>query len=920
MKYSTFALSLLLALLLAVVPLPAQADLVVPPSEPPPTFEEAGELTLDIEVEGVPLTNLATSSLQAGTSYEFAYSIGYETAWFGNGEFTDEERERIFTETLRDYKAYISLWRGVPLTPDVTLVNSWDVSGIRNGTIMATLPGSGPYFFLFDVPDSLYREAERACARNNEPIEFCMPDFTLGMPLEDSWQYIESPSAFLDMGDRGVYEPQGFGGVRFIVEAGTAPTGSSNILFLPGLQGSRLYEKVLGIENRRWELSPGMSQHDARALYLNPDGSSENDIYTKEGEAIARVGIPLAEFDVYRTFFDQLERLKTDGAIADYHIFPYDWRMSPVDVVESGTPYEDGTRFVSEALEELAQTSSTGKVTVVGHSNGGLVAKALMQRLEREGKAHLVDTVMFVSMPQLGTPQTIAPMLHGDFGALTSFGGLYLSKPNARGLAEYMPDAYALLPSPAYFENVSDPVIDLSDAPELAASSGMSEGAVSMYADFERFITGAGGREKPLTTDIETPNTLSPSLLAKAKKLHEKLGAWMPPTDVKVVQIAGWGLDTAKSVAYVEKKETDCVLLVFSCQDVTKLTHRVEMAQDGDGTVMAVSQAPTTGMTTYFINLPTANAELKKNWGHASITESAPFQNLFDLLVNASTTEQLPAYVGTILPETASAEKRLRLRVLSPVTLHAYDSQGRHTGPAENPNPDSDLLYKEEQIPNSYYVEFGEGKYLGLPADGSVRIEMEGLDTGIFTYEVSSVDGERTETVSYENIPVTASSTAVMIIENGVMADAVLEVDINGDGQTDAVAESAGEARSSLTYLRLVKSTLSAMGFDARTERQLIAKFTNIENLLLRNQKWDWDDDDNDHKKVNKKERKEKKVLRKLDKIEVWIERQLLKEETEEFEGKEDEEKSKDKELELTPARAEILLNIISHLRTLVKK
>lgn len=919
MKYNTLAASVLLALVLAAVPLNARADLFPDPPEPP-TFEEASELTLTIEVEGVPFTDLATSSLQAGTSYEFAYSIGYETAWFGNGEFTDEERERIFTETLRDYKAYLSLWHGVPLTPDVTLINSWDVSGIRNGTIMATLPDSGSYFFLFDVPDSLYREAEHACARNNEPIEFCIPDFTLGMSLEDSWQYIESPSAFLDMGDRGVYVPQGFGGVRFIVEAGTATTGSSNILFLPGLQGSRLYEKVLGIENRRWELGIGMSQHDARALYLNPDGSSKNDIYTKEGEAIARVDIPLAEFDVYRTFFDQLERLKTDGAIADYHIFPYDWRMSPVDVVESGTPYEDGTRFVSEALEELAQTSTTGKVTIVGHSNGGLVAKALMQRLEREGKAHLVDTIMFVSVPQLGTPQAIAPMLHGDFGALTSFGGLYLSKPNARGLSEYLPDAYALLPSPAYFENVSDPVIDLSDAPELAAASGMSENAVSTYTDFERFMTGAGGREKPLITDIETPNTLSPSLLAEAKALHEELDARTPPAGVKVVQIAGWGLDTAKGITYTEKKESNCTLFVFACQEVTKLTHRVEMAQDGDGTVVAVSQAPTESLSTYYINLQGANDALQQNWGHANVTESVPFQNLFGLLVNASTTEQLPEFVGTTFSETESVEKRLRLRVLSPVTLHAYDSQGRHTGPAENPNPDSDLLYKEEQIPNSYYAEFGEGKYLGLPADGLIRVEMAGLDTGTFTYEVSLIDGEHTETVSYENIPVTASSTAIMLIENGTITDAALEIDANGNGQVDAVVGSAGGVKSPLAYVRLVKSTLSAMSLDPRIEHQLIAKFTNIENLLLRNQKWDWDDDDNDHKKVNKKDRTEKRLLRKLDKLKIWIERQFLKGVAKNSTKSQVEDGERNNTSKITPAQAEIVLNIISHLRTLVKK
>lgn len=907
MKYLPLAL-----IALSIIPSVAFADIEAPPEPGTVPFEEAAKLTLAMEVEGHPLHDLATSSLKANQPYTFAYAVGYENEWFYDpgGELDEEARTAEFTETLAANRSYISLWRGEPLAPEAELVGSWDISGNPSGTITATLPGEGPYFFLFDIPNYVLRNPEAECARVADPIELCLPEATLGMDVEDSWRYIRLPGASFEW-NGGVYTPIGFGGVRFQVAPAAPPAGASSILFLPGIQGSRLYQNVLGIENKRWELSIGMSQLDARALYFDATGESVNPIYTKDGEVVARVELPALGFDVYRTFLAQLEALKTGETINDYLAFPYDWRMDPLTVVEEGTAYADGTRSVTEAVETLAASSRTGKVTIVGHSNGGLVAKALMRKLEREGKEGLVDSVVFVDVPQLGTPEAIAPMLHGDFGALTSFGGLYLSKPNARGLAEYMPDAYALLPSSSYFNQVSDPVIDLTEAPQLLAASGLPSPTISSEADFERFITSAGGRVKPAAGDIETPNTLSPALLAKARELHDALDTWTPPPGVRAVQVAGWGIDTAKGIEYVERMKKDCALLIFSCRDVTELTHRVLMTPDGDQTVVLASQAPAPGIPTYYLDLPKANIDLDKNWRHANMTESAPFQEVFPLLIGAAPGQPLPAYVSTTSP-TAPPEKRLRLRVLSPVTLHAYDAAGRHTGPAANPDPHSDLLYKEEEIPNSYYEEFGEGKYLGLPASGSVRIEMQGLAPGTFTYEIASVSGDKIETRTYEDIPVTASTTARMDIQEGAVETAPLVLDTNGDGRTDAEVVSAAQTGSPLTYIRLIRLSLETMGLGTTTKRQLSAKFANVENLLLKNGTWDDTDDDADRKGAKKGERVGKRVLRKLDTIDLWIGVQLLQ-------WKLSDAMKRSVGGTLDPAQAEALLNMTRSLRTLIK-
>lgn len=54
----------------------------------------------------------------------------------------------------------------------------------------------------------------------------------------------------------------------------------------------------------------------------------------------------------------------------------------------------------------------------------------------------------------------------------------------------------------------------------------------------------------------------------------------------------------------------------------------------------------------------------------------------------------------------------IRLSLHSPVKIDLYDTSNKHTGISTSSTPDFTLF--EEQIPNSYYLEFGEGKYLGM--------------------------------------------------------------------------------------------------------------------------------------------------------------------------------------------------------------
>ncbi|OGG77680.1 hypothetical protein A3B35_02595 [Candidatus Kaiserbacteria bacterium RIFCSPLOWO2_01_FULL_54_24] len=663
----------------------------------------------------------------------------------------------------------------------------------------------------------------------------------------------------------------------------------SNIFFLPGFQASRLYQSTVLGENRRWEPGALSLQSDGLALLLDANGDSINQIYTKSDAAIDQVGALSVTIDVYRTFLLMLANLKANDSISDFKVFPYDWRMSVDDIVENGTTYDNGTHFPVAELEALAAASKTGKVTILGHSNGGLVAKELMRKLEAEGKADLVDKVIFVGTPQLGTPKAVASILHGDFQSL--FGGLILSQANARALGENMPGAFGLLPSAEYFARVAEPVVDLSAALGLRASAALINPLVDNAAELAQFLTGAGGRAKPAKADIESPSVLSSTLLADTIALHNDLDTWTPPSGIEVFQIAGWGLDTPRGITYTEKARTLCGFL--SCLRATTTEHTVEMTEDGDGTVISTSAVAEEFEQIYYLNLNSYQKSTGHDVKHAHLTEAKSFQDLLMFLFATTTLSTLPDHISVDQPPSIISEKRLRLRVLSPVSLDAYDSFGNHTGMAPNPIPGSDLLLKEENIPNSYYEEFGEGKYIGLPGDEAYSIILKGLGTGTFTFEITPVvGGEEQRPQSYADIPVTPSTTATLTIDASG-SPGPLALDQNGDGKADATVASPAQITDPLAYTKLVIAGISAMDMGFATKQQLLARFAGVAGLIP----------------ANKIAKVKERTLKMLNDIELYVKKQLARS-----------AKQKPNALErITPEQAEALLNMVITLRSLVQ-
>lgn len=629
-----------------------------------------------------------------------------------------------------------------------------------------------------------------------------------------------------------------------------APPKVSNVLFLPGMQASRLYMRTLSGERQLWE--PSIST-DIPFLALNADGTSVNQVYTKDviDSIYGNLGLGdtghlspsnLEVYGDFAQFMDSLVASTTLGMKA-WRAYPYDWRYDPRDVVEDGTltKLTDDTLkrvFLDDVLDKLATTSATGKVTIVAHSNGGLVAKALMIKLEEEGKADLVDQLIMIGTPQWGTPVAVGSMLHGDdqnFGA-----GLIAYAPEVRAAAATMPDLYALLPSKRYFERIAEPVATFKNQGMSVPFYNAFPNGIASFAYLSEFVTNALGlnvlvKDRSL---LNIPLTLSPGLLADAEATHDILDNWAPPPGLKVSAIAGWGQLTVYNYEYSEYVgHTFCfnVFQGFSCKKEPSFIHTSKMTEDGDGTVVSPSAVGDTASVWYF------DAQKYRNDGnrpviHRNITSGSPIQDIVSALIKNETV-QTP-YITNLKP-TAAQNPLTIISAYSPVNLLITSTTGEKTGIIPLPEIEG-IYFASQDIPGSAIVTSGEEKFVYLPAGSAYSITATGYASGPATIEISQVDalGETTTTTAIADIPVTASTTISLSVD-AVGAPSATAIDFDDDDVTDiTITPTVGTTTSfaaivdPLDYIAYMRRVTAVMELNKPIANELRAKLATIERAL----------------------------------------------------------------------------------------
>jgi len=573
----------------------------------------------------------------------------------------------------------------------------------------------------------------------------------------------------------------------------------SNVLFLPGIKASRLYKQrppgcMTNCEDQLWEPN---TNSDTEDLFMNSDGTSiRDDIYTRD---ILDSYVSTGNGDVYGAFAAFMNNEVKTEVINDWAAVPYDWRLDLEHAVENGTSLDGRISYIGMATSSyamnqvfsLAPSSKSGKVTIVAHSNGGLFAKVLMNELKEMGKENLVDKIIFVGVPQTGTPKAIASLLHGYEEALGS--GLITKASTARILADSAPGAYNLLPSERYFNDVVTPPILFPQETKTAQNFHAAYGdSIGTYQNLRKFLLGLDGRAKPSADETNLPAVLNYDLLTRAEALHAELDAWTPPDGVELYKVAGVGLNTPSGIKYVD----ECPLFCLTTSPY--LNYEPEMVIEGDGTVVDASALAGTG-TKYYFNVDRYNATNGSlpSVQHASLMGASDINTLIDRIVKEETAISLPSTITTTAPYFANA-KHLIYRVHSPVSLDLYDSAGNHTGIATTTLSDGTVVsYAENNVPGTYYDQFGEVKYIFSDGSEQVNIVLGGQGWGVATFDIEERLGNTSvASTTFVNIPVEPRTIISMSMPAGgtISGASNLEVDEDGDGAVDSsYASSTGQ-------------------------------------------------------------------------------------------------------------------------------
>ncbi|MDD2766361.1 MAG: hypothetical protein PHH40_01185 [Candidatus Moranbacteria bacterium] len=643
----------------------------------------------------------------------------------------------------------------------------------------------------------------------------------------------------------------------------------SNVLFLPGLEASRLYVQddpgclLLNCENQLWE--PNRNA-DAEKLFLDEDGKSINpDVYTKD--VLDEVNVSQAgQKNIYKSFLADLDKWKNDEKIiVDYSAIPYDWRLSLEDILAGGAVLDREKIFYTEKsiapyivreLRRLASTSKTGKVTIIAHSNGGLVAKALTQTLGVEAEK-LIDNIVLVAVPQVGTPQSIGAILHGyDQGLPTDWLPWVLSPKTARTLAQNMPSAYNLLPSKAYFSGngstTSTPVISFRDG--LLTNPFISKygNEISTEESLRSFLLDSEGKVSADSGDVIRPSRVNTKLFNLAEDVHNTLDDFTVPASISVYQIAGFGEETLGTIKYWTGEICTKSFRGWCLESGPKLEYSPEMVIDGDGTVVTPS-ALSMDTKRYWVDLFNFN-DVNFNRKHADILEVPTLRDFIKNKVVMKLSNDLPEYISPSVP-SISSEKRLQYILHSPLTLSVRDTVG------------NEISASVSIISGATYKRFGEVQYISLPASTVHTVILDGLAEGSFTLEMREMEnGTAIAETIFSGIPNSAETTATLEVTDGTIGGASpLIIDTDGDGVSDFFLQPKVGEKVMLPPLDQTPPEVKLF-FDTKTNKMGVdiideSRTTTTYTTMLRES----EKDRNHEEREEKKEKQQKQILTVID-------------------------------------------------------
>ncbi|GEM_PF-6869100 len=510
---------------------------------------------------------------------------------------------------------------------------------------------------------------------------------------------------------------------------GTGNAAREPVVIVPGITGSRLNRASDGLEvwpNAGKMLLPGADSYlDELAL----DATGKQVVSMNAGDIMRDEKIGPFNPIFYENLIDAFTQ---NGYVENQNLFvaPYDWRLDIGDSLSR-----------LDALVSKAKTNSpNGKVNIVAHSMGGLLIK---KYLGLTASSDFIDKLILAGVPQLGAPDAFKTLNYGDnLGA--GFGPVNILNPQEiKNISQNMPAVYNLLPSRKYVQAAGGYVEDFRN------------GGDPRVLDYD-------GTTALMLSDAS--NSRNAALLNQADLLHQ--GSDAQP----------WNADHVYGIMGCENPQT---IGAFRFYDKGK----VEItATNGDGTVPLVSAANLGSNFTeqYFV----LNGRKGHNDHMGLVRDNAGIaliKNILDdhpdVLPEEVSTSSAPCFDSVPNPTT------IIFSTHSPVTLHVYDSQGRHAGPATG--GDIDL-----GIPSSDYLTIGENNFAIVPAGDSYKVIAQGLSSGNFDLETRVYGGDALlNTVTHLSVPLLGANTSAEFDFSNTQGNMDLHLDSNGDGAVDATIQ-----------------------------------------------------------------------------------------------------------------------------------
>ncbi|WP_349970016.1 alpha/beta hydrolase [Pseudomonas caspiana] len=336
------------------------------------------------------------------------------------------------------------------------------------------------------------------------------------------------------------------------------------VILVPGIMGTTLLATDAdGKPEEVWPPTP----YEAVMGYKRLDLLTRPDL--KVGEPINKVAC-YNFYSLLREHFDDLGFKNTDKGKRRIE-FGYDWRQDNFDSAQK----------LAKLLEKLHTQEPGARVTLVGHSMGGLVSRLLLEQAQNQKQPWFACITQLIT---LGTPHLGAPLALARIFGLDSTAGVSATDVKRLANDPRYPSAYQLLPAPG------EAAVWALNSPDLRA--------VDIY-------------EQQSAKDLG----LDYGLVNKAQRMHQVLAAGTRPEGVRYFYFAGNGHQT---VTRINVNHT-------SGQPVNHAKSIITKTDDaGDGTVPLYSALPTTGQRQIVIN------------EHATVFKGETFRRAFFRLLGGN--------------------------------------------------------------------------------------------------------------------------------------------------------------------------------------------------------------------------------------------------------------------------------------------